>query len=228
MTTVWEFTPDQLLTHLGEEGEYWIKHQYNDGSRHMCLHGAIRMCDLQPGDTYVIEQVAEDQGWGPSWNDDSHTDWSDVERFINEGIQITDADIEEVFGPNWQTILQLVRNIANATRQQAYAAAIIVDDGRYEDVEWLLEEWRHDHLYNMCRFHNLPLLNWVHAAGEAVRNAASVSLLGNYHIQKALGQIAEVVACRHLILKDGYTLWYKNVTAQARDLFGPLHPDDPT
>jgi len=227
MTTIWDIPADDLFTYLGRNGEYWIKHKYDDGSRHMCLHGAIRMCDLQPGDTYVIEQVADSQGWGPTWNDAYATQWTDIVARITDGIVITDDMLADTFGSNWASILQLVRNIATVTPQQARDAAYL-DDGRYDEVNEMLDQWEDEHVYGMCRRYKLPLLDWTAPAADCVHHAASVTFLGYEQVQVAFARIAKVLACRHLILLDGYDLWYLNVTAQARDLFGPLHPDDPS
>lgn len=226
-TNIYSISADDLFAHLGRNGEYWIKHQYNDGSRHMCLHGAIRMCGLQPGDSYMIEEVAREYGWGTSWNDAAHTNWTDVAGRIADGIVVTDDMLAETFGPNWGSILQFVRNVATVTPQQARDAAYL-DDGRYDEANRLLEEWRDINLYALCRTHKLPLLDWTSPAANVVHNIASVTFFEYDDIQIAFARISEVLACRHLILKDGYNGWYQIVTAQARDMFGPLHPDDPT
>jgi hypothetical protein len=227
MTTVWDIPADNLFTHLGRNGEYWIKHKYDDGSRHLCLHGAIRMCDLQPGDAYVIELVADSQGWGPTWNDAYATQWTDIVKRITDGIVITDDMLADTFGPNWASILQLVRNIATVTRQQARDAAYL-DDGRYDEPSRLLEEWHDNERFDMCRTHRLPLFDWTVPAADCVHHVASVAFLGYGQMQVAFARIAEVLACRHLILKDGHQMRYLTMTVQASDLFGPLHPDDPS
>jgi hypothetical protein len=224
MTTVWDIPADDLLAHLGEGGENWIKGQYNDEYGSMCLHGAIRMCDLKPGDAYVIEEVANRQGWGPSWNDAMRTTWGDIVARIVPGITITDDMLADTFGPNWATILEYVRSIATVTRQQAHDAADL-DDGRYDVSSRLLDEWSCEQVHSLLAAHPDMLMDWVSAAANVVHHIADGTFERSLNI--AFAQIAKVLACRHLILKDGYSAWYLNVTAQARDLFGPLHPDDP-
>jgi hypothetical protein len=118
---------DQVFAALGY-GENWGKGTYRACGA-MCLHGAIRACQPVPGDAYLIEAVANQQGWGTSFNDDHGTKWSDVEAAIRTHREVTDADLAETFGPTWQIVVDTVRTAASATPDQierlaaAWAAA---------------------------------------------------------------------------------------------------------
>jgi hypothetical protein len=112
----------ELLAILGENGEHWVKKIWYAADGSVCLHGAIRRCQPIPGDAHLVEQVAECQGWGPSWNDDDGTTWPMVrERAAH--IEVTDADLADTFGPQWQEIVTLVRRAAVLTDDEAQRLA---------------------------------------------------------------------------------------------------------
>ena len=125
--------PDELLEVLGTEGEHWTKGTYGDGDN-VCLHGAIRRCQPHPGDAHLIEQVAIRKGWGPSWNDDNDTKWTDVKALVLAGVEITDADLADTFGPQWEAIVALVRRTAVLTVDEAQQLAAAWDAAR--DAAW--------------------------------------------------------------------------------------------
>ena len=143
--------PDELLKVLGTEGEHWTKGTYGDGDN-VCLHGAIRRCQPHPGDAHIIEQVAIRKGWGPSWNDDNDTKWTDVKALVLAGVEITDADLADTFGPQWEAIVALVRRTAVLTvdeaQQRDAAGALVVRDliGQHgftqEHYDTLTGPWR--------------------------------------------------------------------------------------
>lgn len=114
---------DRMFALLGEHGERWLQGDWGDDTQ-MCLHGAIRQCQPQPGDAYLIERVATRQGWGPKWNDDKSTTWEQIAARC-ERIEVSDADLLETFGPQWKAIVALVRRAAvlNADEAKALYAA---------------------------------------------------------------------------------------------------------
>ena len=107
----------ELIALLGEKGENWVQGSWGDGNA-MCLHGAIRRCAPQPGDAFLIEQVADRLGWGTDWNDAIETSWQQVRARLAH-VEITDADLADTFGPQWEAIVALVRRAAVLTADEA-------------------------------------------------------------------------------------------------------------
>ncbi len=102
---------------LDEKG--WAQDAWTDDDGHVCAHQAIRLCAPVPGDAYLIEQVAECLwGRGPDWNDDADRTEADVRAWLSAGIDVTDADLAEVFGPNWRAVVDVVRKAATLTDEQ--------------------------------------------------------------------------------------------------------------
>lgn len=102
------------LAVLDERG--WTQGQWTDDKGHVCAHQAIRLCDPIPGDAFLIEQVAQVKwGRGVSWNDNPTTTEADVRKWLEEGIDVTDADLAEVFGPQWCGVVEVVRRSATLT-----------------------------------------------------------------------------------------------------------------
>lgn len=79
----------------------------------VCAHQAIRLCELRAGDAFLIEQVAEDRwGRGPTWNDELDTTKAQVRAWLAAGIDVTDDDLCWTFGPQWQAVVNIVRQCA--------------------------------------------------------------------------------------------------------------------
>jgi len=91
----------------------WVRGSYGTkASGPVCLHGAIRLCAPVLGDAQIIEVVAARQGWGTSWNDHPSTNEGMVRALLAAGIEITDADLEVAFGPQWEAVVWIVRRAA--------------------------------------------------------------------------------------------------------------------
>jgi len=101
----------------------WTKGSYGGkgGGGPVCLHGAIRLCQPVPGDAPIVEAVARDQGWGPSWNDAPDTDETAVRAVLAAGIEITDDDMYTTFGPQWEAVLWMTRRHAVLTHNEREA-----------------------------------------------------------------------------------------------------------
>ena len=193
-----------LLDLLGENGERWVQGQWDDDDG-MCLHGAIRRCSPQPGDAYLIEQVAERQGWGTRWNDADGTEWEMVRARLAR-VEVTDADLADTFGPHWEHIVALVRRAAVLTADEArqlfaaWAAAGAAARDAAWDAAWAAA--------------------WA-AAGAAARVAAWDAAWA------AAGAAAGALVVRDLIGQHGFTQeHYDLLTGPWRTVIGPVHPDD--
>ena len=105
-----------VLDLLGQDGEHWTQGSWEEGNS-MCLHGAIRKCQPQLGDAHLVQQVADRQGWGISFNDNAEG-WGDVKKRILHGLEVTDEDLADIYGPNWRYVVTLVRQAASLTAEQ--------------------------------------------------------------------------------------------------------------
>ena len=104
------------LAVLDERG--WVQGAWESAGG-VCAHQAIRLCAPVPGDAHLIERVAKAHGHGPAWNDDDATSEADVRAWLAEGIDVTDDDLAEVFGPQWRAVVSLVRRAATLTGDEA-------------------------------------------------------------------------------------------------------------
>ncbi len=184
----------------------------------MCLHGAIGRCQPQPGDAYLVEQVARRQGWGTDWNDDEHTHWGDVRERIAR-IEITDIDLADTFGPQWEQVVALVRR----------AAVLTADEGKQLEAAWWYSSG-----YASGRPDALDAARGaarvaVRAAGCASAMAAAGSATpGSAARPLAAAQaVAQALVLRDLIGQHGFTpAHYNALTELWRTVVGPVHPDD--
>ena len=209
--------PDELLEVLGTEGEHWTKGTYSSDDN-VCLHGAIRRCQPHPGDAYIIEQVAIRKGWGPSWNDDHDTKWADVKALILAGVEITDADLADTYGPQWEAIVALVRRAAVLTADEGRdlaAAWVAAGDAAREAAREAARDAAWAAAWDAARV-AAGNAAWV-AAGNAAWDAARF----------AAWDAARALVVRDLIGQHGFTQeHYDTLTGPWRKVIGPVHPDD--
>jgi hypothetical protein len=205
-----------LLELLGENGEHWMQGEWGDDTA-MCLHGAIRRCSPQPGDAFLIEQVAARQGWGTDWNDAGSTTWEMVRDRLAH-IEVTDADLADTFGPQWEHVVALVRRAAvlAADEVQQLVAARVAARVAAWDAAWS-------------------------AARDAARDAAGYAAgYAAWHATRSAAWSAAMDAARYaaryaawalaicdLIGQHGFTQeHYDLLTGPWRSVIGPVHPDD--
>ena len=107
----------ELIAQLDEHG--WAQGVWTASDGAICAHQAIRLCAPQPGDAHLIEAVATAQGWGTDWNDDAETTETDVRARLAGGVDVTDSDLADVFGPQWRAVVRVVRKAAALTPCEA-------------------------------------------------------------------------------------------------------------
>jgi hypothetical protein len=203
-----------LVAILGDRGEHWVKRSWGDGVS-ACLHGAIRRCQPQPGDAYLIEQVASRQGWGTDWNDAPSTKWPMVRERL-ASIEVTDADLADTFGLQWAAIVALVRraSVLTADEVQRLGAAWDAVWGAARAAAW-------DAVWDAAG-----------AAGDAAWAAAGAAGDAAWAAAWAAGwdaaeAAAWALAVRDLIGEHGFTqAHYDTFTGPWRTVIGPVHPND--
>jgi hypothetical protein len=122
-----ELPVDDILDRIHRDG--WVQGSWEDGQA-ACLHGHIRRCMPQPGDAYLIEQVANRQGWGLGWNDAETTTVDDLKSVLVDHRDILDSDLADTFGPQWEAIVALVRRATIVTEDEAERLAAAWDAAR--------------------------------------------------------------------------------------------------
>jgi len=213
-----------LVAILGNNGEHWVQQSWGDGVS-ACLHGAIRRCQPIPGDAYLIEQVANRQAWGTQWNDAMSTKWQMVrERLAN--IQVTDADLADTFGPQWEQIAALVRRAAVLTPDDSErladaraAARAAARDVSRAAAQAAAVDAAVDAAWDAARAAAwAAAMDAAQAAAWTPRRAAAVD---------AAWDAAGALAARDLIGQHGFTQFhYDLLTGPWRTVIGPVHPDD--
>ncbi len=96
----------------------WIQGEMRDGDA-VCAHGAVQTCQgLRPGDEHIIRAVMRTKGVTEGWNDESGRTKEEVlDRMAF--IEVTDADLEETFGPAWRMVIAVIRRSAILTAAEA-------------------------------------------------------------------------------------------------------------
>jgi hypothetical protein len=221
-----------LLDLLGENGERWIKGQWDD-AEHMCLHGAIRRCQPVPGDAFIIERVAAAQGWGTDWNDARATTWEMVRDRLAH-IEVTDADLADTFGPHWEHIIALVRRAAVLTSgeaEQLLGAQFAASDAAWDATRGAA--W--DAAWNAARvaardttWDSARDAAWDAARAAAWNAARDAARAAAWNAARdAACDAARTLAVRDLIGQHGFTQdHYDLLTGLWRSVIGPVHPDD--
>ena len=196
---------DETLEQLSH-GDNWTQGAWETGDGRMCLHQGIRQCEYHKGDAYLIEQVAEQQGWGAAFNDRDETTFDDVKQRLVEHREILPDELEMVFGPQWLHIVALVRRAAVLTDEEAEALNAAWDATR--DAAW-------DAAWAAARA--------AHAAWDAAWAAAGAAAWA------AARDAAWALSIRHLISETGFPqTHYDTLTRPWATVIGPVHPDDGT
>jgi hypothetical protein len=214
-----ELPVDDILDRIHRDG--WVQGQWEDGQA-ACLHGHIRRCMPQPGDAYLIQQVANRQGWGPGWNDAETTTVDDLKSVLVDHRDITDQDLADTFGPQWAAIVVLVRRVATLTEDEIrqLAAARGAARGAAWGAAWGVA-------WGAARGAAGDAAR--DAAGDAARDAARSAAWG-----AARGAAWGVAwaAARGLVVRDligqhGFEQHhYDTLTWPWATVIGPVHPGD--
>lgn len=208
-----------LLNLLGENGERWRKGRWGDKDG-MCLHGAIRRCSPQPGDASLIEQVASLQGWGTNWNDAVDTDWTMIRQRLAH-VEVTDTDLADTFGPQWEHVVALVRRAAVLTKDEVRQLAAVwnaAQGAAWDDAR--VNAW-HAVWYAVraAAWSGAPALHRV-----AARNAAWYAVRLDVPAAK---DVAVALVNRDQIGQSEFTQeHYDTFTGPWATVIGPVHPDD--
>ena len=203
-----EIPVDEILSKL-EHGEAWIQEAW-ENAEGMCLHQGIRVCQPRKGDAFIIEQVADKQGWGVDWNDDDGRTFDDVKQTLVEHREILPHELEAVFGPQWLQIVDLVRSAAELSVKERRALCAVTDFDM--DRPW-------DTALNAARLEGRE--GAIGATGSAAVEAVMHSA------QSAAQATAWALVVRDLIGQHDFTQEHYNLlTKPWAIVIGPVHPED--
>jgi hypothetical protein len=211
----------RVLELLGESGEQWTKSAYVDAGK-MCLFGAVRRCVPVRADAALVEQVAELQGWGASWNDDVDTTFDAVRSRIVTGLSVSDTDLADTFGPQWEHVVALVRRVGSLTdsdRQMLLEAAeLTIPFSDTSDLSQHVVDAAHD-TGSYAQLYCARGAAWDTLTQSAAR-------FSDAELEAVFNAVAALVL-RHLVGTCGFEqVHYDSLTYPWRAAVGPLHPDD--
>jgi hypothetical protein len=104
----------EVIEHRG-----WAKGTLETAAGAVCATGAVRYCDLQPGEWLVVRAVMRHRDHAEEWNDEDERTEADVLGWLRTADPITDAELAEVFGPQWEPIVALIHRAAVLTEDEA-------------------------------------------------------------------------------------------------------------
>ena len=210
-------------------GHGWTQGAEQDGDGHVCLTGALRLCSPVPGDSYIARAVFRRRNRAETWNDTNGRTADEVIDYL-AATTITDAELAEVFGPQWQEIIAQVRAISGATPQQIEDLAAAWDAAR--DAAWYAAR---DAARNAARdaawdaaSSGARAAAW-YAAWDAAWDGAwdAASAAARDAARDAASAAASALSVRDLIGQHGLTqAHYDLLSGPWRQVMGPLHADD--
>lgn len=127
MTIPNDYTDRLRLAHDYMQKKGWAQGTEQGDNGSVCLTGAIRLCAPQNGDEYLIRGVLRHLGRAEEWNDDDERTEEEVLDYLCAE-EITDADLEVTFGPNWSDVVRLVREAATLTPGRARMIQVVQVD----------------------------------------------------------------------------------------------------
>lgn len=205
--------PRLAADYIVEHG--WIAGAMVASTGEVCLHGAIRECTPLKGDAEIVRTVARFKGFHEEWNDREAT--QDDVLIALQNLQVTDAELCETFGPNWEPFVALIRNVVIAIEQDS------------------------THLFQ--NYQDLFGAQWSDASHKAV-NAGKLAGLNNWDYNIAGFSLFEpwemynsfnyatigvltAMSVRHLIGEHGFEQdHYNTIIRPWVAVFGSIHPDD--
>lgn len=95
-------------------------HHQNDMWEGMscCIMGAPRMIDEESSYSHIIRDVLSHIGYNEVWNDKLGRTKEEVVEALNRSVDVvTEQTLEEVYGPNYVQIIELITDVDNWNQQ---------------------------------------------------------------------------------------------------------------
>ena len=191
-----------IIINTEPAADYIKTHGWTQGTMEhagaVCLTGALRACSPQPGDWLLARAVYRAQGHAETWNDDYGRTEAEVTEYLRTH-PVTDEGLAATFGPNWETVVRLIRRVTAMPQARVAAKDASRIAAREAAKDASLDAFR--------------VAAWV-AAWDAAWDAAWV----------ATGDAACAVVVRDLITEDHY----QTLTAPIRAAIGSDWDTDTT
>lgn len=208
----------------------WVQRTEEDVDGRVCLTGAVKLCSPQAGDFHLIREVLWVRGRAESWNDAEDRTSDEVVEFLRTA-EITDVNLANTFGPQWESIVALVRRAAILTLEDAEQLASARYATRYatwnaawnsvRDVAWDLARERASSAAGSAA----KSAAW-HATVAAARSKAAWDAMPDTTAVVAMNS-AWALGVRDLIGQNDFTAdRYRTLTAPWVSVCGPVHLDD--
>ena len=127
-----------IIINTEPAADYIKTHGWTQGTMEhagaVCLTGALRACSPQPGDWLLARAVYRAHLiHAETWNDDADRTEAEVTEYLRTH-PVTDDDLAATFGPNWETVVRLIRRVADMPQARDAALDAAWDAAR--DAAW--------------------------------------------------------------------------------------------
>ena len=113
-----------IIINTAPAANYIKTHGWTQGTMEhagaVCLTGALRACSPQPGDWLLARAVYRAQEHAENWNDAAGRTEAEVTEYLRTH-PVTDDGLAATFGPNWETVVRLIRRVADMTQAEVAA-----------------------------------------------------------------------------------------------------------
>ena len=190
----------------------WTQRREIDHDGSVCLTGALKVCSPQPGDWLIARAVYRHRDRAEEWNDADGRTKEEVINYLRSA-KIVDEDIAEVFGPEWESIVALVRRAAVLTGKE-YEAFYLWQD---TPSRTMYEGWAEA----------IMIVRSVSAAQNRKKSETAVQAAAFDTGPGIAADAARALIVRDLIGWGGFTqTHYDTLTQSWAHIIGPVHPDD--
>ena len=122
-----------IIINTAPAADYIKTHGWTQGKMEhagaVCLTGALRACSPQPGDWLIARAVYRAQEHAENWNDAAGRTEAEVTEYLRTH-PVTDDVLAATFGPNWETVVRLIRRVADMTQAEVAARGAARDAAR--------------------------------------------------------------------------------------------------
>jgi len=196
----------------------WTQETERDAAGRVCLTDGLRFCDSQPGDWLIAREVFRQRDRAENWNDAPGRTKDEVQVYLRS-VEIAAAELAKTFGPQWESIVALIRTAATLTPQQGNELYVAAGYAAYYAAGYAARvPAGYAAGYAARVAARVPA---GYAAGYAARDAARVPAW------YAAGYAARALVVRDLIGQHGFTQeHYDLLVSPWVSVMGPAHPDD--
>ncbi len=212
----------------------WVR-EPGDGVTSGCLHTALLRPCSTPGDNVLWHHLMRRRSYTEAWNDEPGRRKAQVLRVLRGAVEPTEAEMADMFGPQWLAIRDLVRRVAVLTVDEARELVATGDAARVAAVDAAMYAAYDAAMYAARVAAGVAAVDAAgDAAGDAAYDAAMYAAkVAAVDAAGCAARCAAVYAARALVVRDligrhGFTAdHYRTLTGPWATVIGPAHPDDP-